>query len=161
AADGRPNAVQEGGAGAQVDRLAPRRFHLADGHQLIAELFQRLHHRLEREVAAFSLRMPGVGPHAAREVGRAEPEAPPWRRGERRNHRVQERQCDRGAHCASHERTARKMLLGDDHGFSLSDRIALSNLTTLAVLAGAGTASGSNLVRIWNGALSTIPRTMA
>ena len=59
--DGRPNAVQERRAGAEMDRRAPRRFHLADRHELIAERLQRLHHRLEREVAPLRIGMPGVG----------------------------------------------------------------------------------------------------
>ena len=71
----RADAVQERRAGAEVDRLAPRRLHLADRHQLIAERLERLHHRLElRSSLPGLVRMPGVGKHAVRHVDRAEPE---------------------------------------------------------------------------------------
>ena len=176
---GRPYAVQERGAGAQVDRLAPRRLHLADRDQLIPEPFQRLHHRLEDEVAPRRIGMPGSGKHATREVDRTEAERRFRRSGERRYHGVQERQCYCGAHGSAHESAARKMLLRDDHGCSLFllvdcatllfdrapvlfDRApVLFDRATLTGSAGWLTFSaGSSLVRIWNGALSTMPMTM-
>ena len=74
AAADRADAVQERRAGAEVHRCAPRRLHLADRDKLIAERLERLHDRLELEVGAGVVRMPGVGIHAVRHVDRAEPE---------------------------------------------------------------------------------------
>ena len=94
--------------------------------------------------------MPRLGKHAARDVDGAEPErrarSCPRLRGERRHHRVQQRQRDRRAQGAAQERAARKMLLRDDHGCC-----TLVCATVLVVSA------GSSLVRIWKGALSTMP----
>ncbi len=149
AADG-PDAVEKRRARAEVDRCAPRRLHLADRDQLIAERFERLHDRLELEVAPLLLRMPGVGEHAVRHVDRAEPERRVRRRArrgrERRHHRVQQGQRDRGTEGTVQERAAGQMLLRDDHGYS-----TLARATLLTV------SPGSSLVRIWNGALSTMP----
>jgi hypothetical protein len=91
-----------------VHRLAPRRLHLADRDQLIAERLERLHHRLELEVAADLRRVPGIGIHAARQVDHAKPE----RRGggsaalsrQCRHHRVEEGQGHRGAEGTPQER---------------------------------------------------------
>ena len=149
-----PDAVQERRAGAQVDRGAPRRLHLADRDQLIAERLERLHDRLELEVAA-GLRpdatCPGYTPFG--HVDRAEPErrrrGRVRLRGERRHHRVEQRQRDRGAERAAQERAAGQMLLRDDHGYSVSLRFVRPCVDRFRPV--------PSLVRIWNGALSTIP----
>ena len=47
----RARAVQERRARAEVNRFTPWRFHLADGHELIAETLERLHDRLELQFA--------------------------------------------------------------------------------------------------------------
>src|SRR5450755_2778373 len=104
-----------------MDRGAPRRLHLADRDQLVAKRLERLHHRLEREVASLRFRMPGIWINAARKVDRAEAERRGRRCGERWDHGVQERKCDRGAQGTTHERAAREMLLRNEHGCSLID----------------------------------------
>jgi hypothetical protein len=93
AVDDRADAIQERGTGADVHRFAPRRLHLTDGHELIAERLDRLHHRLEREVAAGLLRMPRVGVDTAWHVDDAEAERRPRPRlrDERRRHGVEPR----------------------------------------------------------------------
>src|SRR5262249_33099025 len=101
----RSKAVEERGTCTKMDRRSPGRFHLADRYELVAERLERLHHGLEREVAPLFLRMPGVGPYAAREVDSAEAERRGRGGGERRYHRVHKRQRNRGAHGASHEGT--------------------------------------------------------
>src|SRR5580698_6296746 len=166
----RPHAIQERGAGAQMDRRTPRRLHLADRDQLISEAFQRLHHRLEDEVTPLRIGMPGSGKHATREVDRTEAERRLRRRGECRRHGVQEWQRDRSAQSSTHEGAARKMLFRDDHSYSLFTRAKLFGRATFfdpatlpaSLMVSAGTlavSAGSNLVRIWKGALSTIPVT--
>ena len=95
--------------------------------------------------------MPRVGEHAVRHVDRAEPERRARRRArlrrERRHHRIQQGQRHRGAEGTAQERAAGQMLLRDDHGYS-TRRLVRRLLTVSA---------GSSLVRIWNGALSTMP----
>src|SRR5207248_11707145 len=114
------------------------------------ERFERLHDRLELEVAAGLLRMPRVGEHAVGHVDGTEPErrlrSGARLRRERRHHRIQQRQRHRRAESTAHERAAGKMLLCNDHGFC-----TLACATRLTV------PSGSSLVRIWNDALSMIP----
>ena len=102
------------------------------------------------------VRMPRVGEHAARHVDRAEPERRARRRArlrrERRHHRVEQGQRHRGAEGAAQERAAGQMLLRDDHGYC-----PLGRSSATAVERRVRVPSGSSLVRIWNGALSTIP----
>src|SRR5579871_530319 len=142
-----------------MDRLAPRCFHLADSHQLFAEGLQRLHDRLKDEVASLLIGMPRIGPHATREVDRAEAERGLGRCRQSRHHSVHERQCDGSAHGATHKSATRKMLLRDEHGYSLA-----FDFTTFAATAGPLRAPAdsvvSNFVRIWKGALSIIPMTI-
>src|SRR5581483_2128736 len=114
------------------------------------------------------VRMPCIRPHAAGEVDRAEPERAGCRRGERRHHGVQEGQCDRRSQGATQERAAGKMLLGNEHIYSFFNPATLFGCAVLApalvsfsLSAGVlPTSAGSSLVRIWNGALSTIPMTI-
>ena len=116
----RADAVEERRARAEVDRFAPRRLHLADGDELIAEPLERLHDRLELEVAADGRRMPRVRVHAVRHVDGPEPERRLCRRPrlgrQGRHHRIEHGQRHRGAKGAAQERAAGQMLLRDDHG---------------------------------------------
>ena len=95
----RAGAVQPRGAGAHVHAahvgVAVRRLHPADRHQVAAVRLERLHDRLELEVAAGLVRMPQLRIDAVRDVDRAEPERPlRGLRRERGNHRVEERHRD-------------------------------------------------------------------
>src|SRR6185503_15852232 len=118
----------------------------ADGDERVAIRLERLHHRLELEVAADVAGMPRVGKHAVRQVDGAETER---RRGgraalgrERRHHRVEERQRHGGADGALQERTTGQVLLGDVHGYCvLATRLS----------------AGWSVARIWNGTLLTMP----
>src|SRR5579885_1630029 len=149
-----------------MNGFAPRRLHLADGHELLAEGLQRLHDRLEDEVGALLIRMPGIGVDAIRKIDGAEAERPGGRGRQSRRHRVQKRQRDASAQRATQECAARKMLLRNEHVYSSLGRAVFAGATlpggvalATAVDPPAGPA-GSNFVRIWNGALSTMPRTM-
>jgi len=103
-----------------VNGFTPRRFHLADRHQLIAEALERLHDRLELEVRALGRRMPRVGVHPVRHVDRTEAE----RRAcggfslcrERRHHGIEQGKRHRGAKRTLQESAAGQMLLRNDHG---------------------------------------------
>ena len=142
----RSHAVQEGGAGTQVHGLSPGRLHAADGDERVAKRLERLHHRLELEVAADLGGMPRVRKHAVRQVDGAETER---RRSGRaalgrdcRHHRVEERQRHGGAHGALQERTAGQVLFRDVHGYcALATRLS----------------AGWSVARIRNGTLLTIP----
>ena len=101
----------------------------------IAERLERLHRRREREAGTLLRGRPLLHHHAVRHVDHAEAERRLCRRlrrrGERRHHAVQQRQRQRGAEAAQN-RAARQRHPGDDH---------------------------DSVLRIWNGALETMPMT--
>ena len=116
----RADAVEERRARAQVNRLAPRRFHLADRDELVAESLEGLHDRLELEVGTDGCRMPRIRKYAVGHVDGPEPER---RLGcrlrlgrQRRHHRIEHGQRHSGAKGTAQERAAGQMLLRDDHG---------------------------------------------
>ena len=75
-----PGAIQPCGAGAHVNAaifwVSVRSFHLADGDEVVPKRFERLHDRLEFEVAADLVRMPQLRINAVRHIDCAEAKRP-------------------------------------------------------------------------------------
>ena len=119
----RPDAAQPRGADARVHAAAFAQVlgalvrEAADDDDVIAERFERLEHGRELEVRADALRVEVRQIGAVRRVEEARAAAPPSARclrGERRHHRVEQRQRERRAH-SSQEGPPGQCHLRDDH----------------------------------------------
>ena len=117
-------AARQPGPGADGVRALQRPVEVRDHVDVVAELFDRLEDRAELEAGALGRRRPVARALAHRHEHRAEAACGrgggPCGRRERRDHGVEQRQGQRGAH-GFQNRSTRQRRLGDEHGASLRE----------------------------------------
>ena len=142
----------------RVGGLAARPRRVGHQDRVILERLERLQDGREVEALPGRRRRPLVHDGAVRDVDRPEPfrgvRGRLHRGGHGRHHRLQERQRHGDAR-PPQEGPARQRPLRDEHGCGSP----LCSLAAYRVATFVGSGSGAGLMRIWNGALVTIPRT--